>query len=508
MKNEAMGRIAAFCSYAHEDKQHLSELRDVLAPLREEAIIDEWTDGKIAAGMRWDSEIKEALEKAHLVLFIVTPDLLKSRYVNEHEIPLSLARLQDGKCEVVPILVAKPEDEELWHANPLAALQPLPDAGAWVDKYRDPRVAYDAIRLGIREACKRIGGGDNPYRRSSVGDWRHVQRRVELPTGQTAKWEFTEELVEKTDIQAVVLIETTKSGQLVELRIEYDLTKALSTQEQSVANQVGIDMSGLAAMSTRAAADGIEVSEEVVKIGFNSYQTRVGALTSHSEMDGLTMETRARSWRSIDVPFDGAVRGTLEFSWSNGARGKQSMTLLGFGFGNAPAEKPKPQIHGAMPPEVAAAMGAVVDKSATYRGGSGAAGIMSDPIAKLKAGFSKLKTEFQESLAQQQTRPAIFPGRWSVKANDAFDNLIFDVILYPNFQLQGVCWQNAVQSQLTGRWGFEPITNVLRIDVNAETLGYPPSQYWVTFQITGSDSTAYTALDMNGRPFRIWMIQG
>jgi len=511
MKHVAMGTILAFFSYSHKDKAHLADLKAALAPLREEGVIDGWDDNAIMPSERWDDTIKRSLERAHVLLYVVTPSLLTSRYVNEVEIPVSIARAAQDKCVIVPVLTERPDDLELWHANQLGGYQPVPELDRWISDYDSSASAYDRVRLGVREACTRVGGGDNPLRRAEVGDWRHALRRSEFPNGQLAEWEFTEEVVEKADGQAVVLVQTTMTGALREFRIEYDLTKSIQAQDKSISDQAGLDLSAMASMSTRAAAGEAEIRREFLSIGQKQYETRVQSVTSHSEMNGLTMQTDATAWQSIDVPFGGAVKMLQSISWPNGMSTSNTWKLLDYGYADAAARKPAPASRTPIPPELAATMG-IQGAGADASPGRLSEGqhvnpatASDDPFAKLKGLFNEFVAGFKEGSAQQQSSQwQMPPGRWGLQANDMNGSLSYDLMLQPNYQLQGMCWHNGLQSQLQGSWGFDPMSGTLRLDVTATAPGYPPNAFWVTFRITGSDHSAYHVVDPNQRPFRLW----
>ena len=122
MVSGRMGHISVFCSYAREDAAVRDELGQYLEPLRAERIIDDWNDSEIRPGARWDNEIRTALEKSKLVIFIVTPDLLASDYVNRVELARALELERSGKVQVVPI-VARATD---WGKSALADFQAKP----------------------------------------------------------------------------------------------------------------------------------------------------------------------------------------------------------------------------------------------------------------------------------------------------------------------------------------------------------------------------------------------
>ena len=176
----SMGRISVFCSYAREDEDVRRNLETVLAPLRDERIIDDWYDSRIQPGARWNSEIEAALDRARLMIFIVTPHLLASKYVADVELRKAVEREQSGLCQVVPLMIAQTD----WARSPLARFQALPGGGRWVSDCASPALAYREIADGLREVCRRIVDWENPYKRSQVGDWILHEQTMTVNGGQ------------------------------------------------------------------------------------------------------------------------------------------------------------------------------------------------------------------------------------------------------------------------------------------------------------------------------------
>jgi hypothetical protein len=505
-----MGRIHAFFSYAHKDSHHLADLEAALAPLREEAIIDSWTDVAIKPGQPWDEQIKQSLERSHLILFLVTPALLQSQYINSQEIPLSLARRAEDRCVVVPVLTVRPDDEQLWFDNALASIQPVPKVGHWISDYSDTTQAYDLVRYKIREACQHIGGG-NPLLRADVGDWRHVERTAQFPNGMAAEWEYTEELVEKTSDKAVIAVEATTFGQLEKKRIEYDLNQPLENQMEAVVSQLGMDLTPAASMSTRMTANGPEVSEEIVVIGLKRYETRVESITSHSELKGLKMESQVTLWRSIDVVFDGAVKLEQNFRWENGISTTNKTTLLDFGFGDSATRKPVPRVLNPLPAKMAASLGMApqdTNQSAVFSQGANNTDepLAEDPFRRMKNAFSEFVSGFKEGAKQQRNQPAILPGHWTIQSSTYSGAAGYDVMLFENSSLQGTSWNNGMQSQVQGRWYFDHSAATLVFEISTNGYGYSTSPFSIAFTIVGSDPGAYHLQDAYGGLYRAWMI--
>ena len=510
-RHAAMGRIVVFCSYAHADRHHLKFVRASLARLREKAIIDDWYDGELQAADRWDDAIKDALNRAHVVLFLVTHNLLSSSYVNAHEIRIAVEREAAGECRILPILVEKPEDESLWRASPLHDFQPVPGFDDWVSDFGGFQEVSELISLGVLDACKAVGGGDNPFRRCRQGDWRRLRYQATFPTGESAEWETVETLIEKTAETASVRVRSSALNGGHENVYTCRLDVPLREQQRSFADQSGLDFSQMEAMSTRASADGPEMREELVAINLRNYETRVKSQEVHGELNGVEMTTRATHWQSLDAPFDGTVQAEQRVQFHNGPSTRSTCRLLDFGNTESGAPAPEPKFLSPLPPQIAASMGLPADTSSGAQGYVGAqsappapATVAADnnPFAAIKGAWREFVDGFRESY-QQATAPAIVPGRWGLQTQDQFGQTSYDVMLYPNLMLQGVCWHNGVQYQLSGSWQFEPTRRVLMLGGMSGVIGYPPTPFQLSFQLDASNASVCFASDPPGRPLQI-----
>ncbi|MDH3932440.1 MAG: toll/interleukin-1 receptor domain-containing protein, partial [Chromatiales bacterium] len=232
-----MGHLSVFCSYAREDAAIRDALGRHLEPLRTEKIIDDWNDSEIKPGARWDDRIRAALDKSRLVIFIVTPDLLASDYVNRVELARSLELERAGKCQVVPVVARATE----WGNSPLADFQALPRDARPIDAFADEREAWDQVTSGIREACKRIVDWENPYKRAQVGDWTHVEQTMQVP-GQSMTGYGTCEVIAKTATEAVARLQFVLGPQRQEQIIRVDLTEPLEDRMGEMLKQMGQEM--------------------------------------------------------------------------------------------------------------------------------------------------------------------------------------------------------------------------------------------------------------------------
>ncbi len=74
-----MASIEVFCCYAHKDAPLLTDLKAHLTLLQKQGLIALWTDTNISPGSNWEQEIEKHLNTAHVILLLVSSDLMPSR---------------------------------------------------------------------------------------------------------------------------------------------------------------------------------------------------------------------------------------------------------------------------------------------------------------------------------------------------------------------------------------------------------------------------------------------
>ena len=97
--------LKVFCSYSHQDEHYLDVLKTWLVGLEREGLIEQWHDRMIRAGGEWEEAIAEHLETSDMVLLLITPDFMASRYIYEKEISRAVERHGQGRARVIPIIV-------------------------------------------------------------------------------------------------------------------------------------------------------------------------------------------------------------------------------------------------------------------------------------------------------------------------------------------------------------------------------------------------------------------
>jgi CheY-like chemotaxis protein len=146
----AMNPLDLFYSYAHEDEELRDELAGHLKILERRGVIRSWVDRDIVPGQEWDSEIKEALLGADIVLLLVSADFIKSDYIWGKELDTAMQLHQQGKATVIPVLIRATDIE----GAPFAKLQGLPKDFKAVTSWPNRDEAWTDVARGIRRAAK------------------------------------------------------------------------------------------------------------------------------------------------------------------------------------------------------------------------------------------------------------------------------------------------------------------------------------------------------------------
>jgi hypothetical protein len=142
--------LSVFISYAHADENFRNDLVKHLDPLRRLGLIETWHDRKIKPGEVWDRAISTNLEKAQIILLLVSIDFINSEYCYDVELERALERHDNGQAKVIPIILRAC----MWQQTPFAKLQALPKDAEAVTLWPDRDAAFVNVAEGIRQAAK------------------------------------------------------------------------------------------------------------------------------------------------------------------------------------------------------------------------------------------------------------------------------------------------------------------------------------------------------------------
>jgi TIR domain-containing protein len=147
MTEDSQSGARIFVSYAHEDEDLKKELDKYLKVLKRSSKVQVWNDRELIGGQEWDQTIMSELNKANIILLLISVDFNASDFIWEKELASAMKRHEEGTAHVVPIILRRCE----WRNMPYAKLQALPRNATPVTEYPNRDTAFTEIALGIEK---------------------------------------------------------------------------------------------------------------------------------------------------------------------------------------------------------------------------------------------------------------------------------------------------------------------------------------------------------------------
>lgn len=146
--------VLVFISYAHVDDALRAGLRTHLSTLEREGLVRAWDDREILGGDAWADEIDARLNRADVILLLVTADFINSQYCYGKELARALARHDDAndRAIVIPIILRKCD----WENTLFAKLQALPHGARPMSEWKTADDYYTAVTKGLRQRLRRL----------------------------------------------------------------------------------------------------------------------------------------------------------------------------------------------------------------------------------------------------------------------------------------------------------------------------------------------------------------
>ena len=166
-----------FISYAHKDEELRQELEKHLAELERQKIVATWSDEQIRPGEELDNAIEEELERADIILLLVSPDFLASTYCREIETVKALEQRKTRGAITIPVIL-RPCD---WQRAPFGRLKALPKDGKPVVQYPSRDDAFLEIAKALSDEA---AAQNNKARLSADLDnvWSNMLSHPDFPT--------------------------------------------------------------------------------------------------------------------------------------------------------------------------------------------------------------------------------------------------------------------------------------------------------------------------------------
>ncbi len=142
--------VRVFISYAFKDERLCNELLVHLKLMQRQGLIASWYGRMIDAGEEWEKKIDDNLERAEIVLLLISPNFMASDYSYEIEMKRALERHASKEAEVIPIIVR----DVSWKKAPFAHLQALPKNAKAVTLWTNKDSAWRNVAEGIEAAAE------------------------------------------------------------------------------------------------------------------------------------------------------------------------------------------------------------------------------------------------------------------------------------------------------------------------------------------------------------------
>ena len=169
-------------------------LVNALRPLEKQRQIIAWDDRKLLPGEPWDGVIRAEVDRADIVLLLISQDFLSSSYRRDVEVRRAVEWASLGEAILIPVIVERSD----WHPESFARFQSLPTDGSALAEAKDVDEALVDCRESVALACvgqwypRRAdgdGNGQGLWRLTlrapdSSPDWPRIVRGLRTLTGE------------------------------------------------------------------------------------------------------------------------------------------------------------------------------------------------------------------------------------------------------------------------------------------------------------------------------------
>lgn len=144
--------FSLFVSYSHKDERFRDELRGALTAYERKRELSVWDDTRIVPGQKWETEILGKLERADIIVLLLSNDFIRSDYCMQQEMQRALERHAAEKCVIVPIIVRACRFEKL----EVGRLQAILPKGKSIKENKDRDAAWLEVTKQLDHIIKRL----------------------------------------------------------------------------------------------------------------------------------------------------------------------------------------------------------------------------------------------------------------------------------------------------------------------------------------------------------------
>lgn len=312
-----------FFSYSHDDEEQRNQLEKHLALLKRRGLIDAWHDRRIGAGEHIDDAIDGEVDRADIILLLVSASFIASDYCYSKEMRRAMERHERGEARVVPVIVRNCD----WHGAPFGDLKAVPKDGKAITSWANPDDAYTDVAREVRALVERTSGKSagepHPVALATVAVSAPVPAREALPRSGNlrVKQQFSDLDKSRFLTEAFEFIARYFEGSLEELSkrnadIQGEFRRVDGVSFTAVVYRNGKRMSACAIRLNGAGAlgSGITYSQDLSRIDGNSFSERVSVETDDQSLYLCSMGM-ASTYRGMPEQGKMSQEGAAELFW-------------------------------------------------------------------------------------------------------------------------------------------------------------------------------------------------
>lgn len=169
-----MARV--FFSYSHDDEQYRDQLEKHLASLKHQGLIESWHDRRILAGTDFGQEIDQQLERADVILLLISASFLASAYCYGIEMRRAMERHVAREATVIPVIVRPCH----WQSSPFGSLLVVPRDGKPITTWTN----FDEAYMDVAQHVRKVVEAGTPASASGAHRQDQTREHTSAPTAR------------------------------------------------------------------------------------------------------------------------------------------------------------------------------------------------------------------------------------------------------------------------------------------------------------------------------------
>lgn len=130
-----------YLSFVEDDLEAFKKFRKHLSLLADKGLVEIWSKDEIKPGDALEPQIKAQLQKADMMLFLVSIELLTDPTFRKLELKVALQRVKKEQTTILPVLYRRCA----WTLTELGKFPPLPTNGEFVDMWENEDDAWTTV---------------------------------------------------------------------------------------------------------------------------------------------------------------------------------------------------------------------------------------------------------------------------------------------------------------------------------------------------------------------------